>query len=116
MYSPLSGQVESVANARHAYTLIGDDGVELLVHVGIDTVELKGEGFLSMVSEGDRVRAGEVLARVDLSLLKEKGLHPHVVVMITNPDGIQELQLCTERGLGGKSEAAVYRTATNKKE
>ena len=108
VYAPMSGQIDSVADARHAYSLISADGVEMLVHIGIDTVTLKGEGFLSMVAVGDRVSAGDVIARVDLHLLKDRGLSPHIVVLLTDPDSVDELKILPGKGLGGKSEAAVY--------
>ena len=116
VYAPMSGQIESVADARHAYTLVSEDGVEMMVHIGIDTVSLKGKGFLPMVAEGDRVRAGDVLARVDLDLLKQEKLYTHVVVLLTNPDATEAFTVRTGKGLGGKSELAVYRLADQKKE
>ncbi|MBE6601140.1 MAG: PTS glucose transporter subunit IIA [Ruminococcaceae bacterium] len=108
VYAPMTGRIESVTDARHAYTVMGDDGTELLVHVGIDTVTLGGKGFLPMVSEGDSVKAGDVLARVDLDVLREASLPLHTVVLITNPETVSELQICKGKGLGGKSEAARY--------
>ena len=116
VYAPMSGQIESVADARHAYTLISEDGVEMMVHIGIDTVSLKGKGFLPMVAEGDRVRAGDVLARVDLDVLKQEKLHTHVVVLLTNPDVTESFTPRTGKGLGGKSELAVYCLSNQKKE
>lgn len=109
VYSPMSGRVESVADARHAYTLVGEDGVELLVHIGVDTVTLGGRGFLPMVEEGASVQAGDVLARVDLSVLSEAGLVNSVVVILTEPDSIFDLRLTPGKCLGGRSEALRYR-------
>ena len=109
VYAPMSGKIESVSDSRHAYTLISADGIELMVHIGIDTVSLKGKGFFPMVAEGETVRAGDVLAKVDLELLKRKKLHTHVVVLITNPDATTAFTVRTNKGLGGKSELAVYR-------
>ena len=108
--APMSGTVEGVTETNHAYSLVSEDGIELLVHIGIDTVTLRGEGFVPMVSEGDRVKAGDVLARVDLSLLQKKDIPTHTVVLITNPEHIKKLHLGENRGLGGKSEAARYET------
>ena len=116
VYAPMEGQIVSVAEALHAYTLVHRDGTELLLHVGIDTVTLKGEGFLSMVAEGDRVRAGDPVARVDLALLREKKLPPHVIVLLTDPDAIASFQTSCGKGLGGRSEAAHYTLSRNKKE
>lgn len=113
VYAPMEGQIESVTDARHAYTILGEDGTELLVHIGIDTVTLGGTGFLPMVCEGDRVKAGDVLARVELDVLREASLPLHTVVLITNPETVQDLQLSEGKGLGGKSEAARYRSVRN---
>ena len=68
VYSPVSGTVTSVADSLHAYGFLSEDGQEVLVHVGIETVSLKGEGFVSHVKVGDRVRAGDRIADVDKSL------------------------------------------------
>ena len=116
VYAPLSGQIVSVADARHAYSLVSEDGVELMVHIGIDTVTLGGRGFVPMVAEGDLVKAGEVLARVDLQVPKAEKLPLHVVVLITNPESITDFSMRTGKGLGGKSELAVYQTINRKKE
>ena len=75
VYSPVDGEVASVAETLHAYGFSSDDGLEVLVHVGLDTVALKGEGFTSHVKVGDRVRVGDLVAEVDLDLLKSKGIN-----------------------------------------
>ena len=111
VYSPADGRVQSVTDTRHAVTLLTDDGLELLVHVGIDTVSLKGEGFLLMVSEGDRIRAGEVLLRVDLDLLRERGFSCMIPVVITNPEILKKTEFSHTKARGGKSEAARYTLA-----
>ena len=116
VYAPISGKIINVADALHAYSMLGDDGTELLLHIGIDTVTLGGKGFVSMVAEGERVKAGDVLARVDLGVLKAASLSPHVVVLLTSPESIADFSMRTGKGLGGKSELAVYRTAERKKE
>ena len=82
VYSPVDGVVSSVAESLHAYGITGEDGTELLIHVGIDTVELKGEGFTSYVKEGDRVKRGDRLATVDLSLLSERGFSSLTPILI----------------------------------
>ncbi len=84
IYSPVNGRVTSVAEGRHAYGFESEDGLEVLVHVGIDSVSLKGEGFRSYVKEGDSVRAGELCAEVDLSLLREKNIAATTPVLICN--------------------------------
>ena len=109
VYSPMSGKIVSVADAKHAYTMESDDGIELLVHIGINTVCLKGKGFLPMVSEGDSVRAGDVLARVDLSEITGEEISSQIVVVISNPEALTDWKPTYGKGLGGKSQAATYR-------
>ncbi len=88
IYSPVSGTVTSVAEAKHAYGFAAEDGTEVLVHVGLETVALKGEGFRCYVKVGQTVRPGQMIAEVDLSLLKQKGINPITPVLICNaPEG-----------------------------
>ncbi|AWB84655.1 glucose PTS transporter subunit IIA [Corynebacterium liangguodongii] len=82
--APAAGTVISVAKTGHAYGLKTDDGVEILVHIGIDTVKLKGEGFKPAVEKKQRVEAGEVLARVDLAAVREAGYDPTVITTVVN--------------------------------
>lgn len=72
LVSPVDGEVVSVAETLHAYGLRTDEGVELMIHVGLETVALKGECFQCCVKAGDRVKQGQTLAKVDLAGLKEK--------------------------------------------
>lgn len=82
--SPIEGEVVLIAETKHAIGLKSTEGVEVLVHVGIDTVELKGEGFTTKVSVGDRVSVSEVLLEVDLEELVAKGYDPTVLTIVTN--------------------------------
>ena len=110
VYSPIDGTVDSIAETHHAYTIQSADGLDVLIHVGIDTVELKGEGFLPMVRVGDRVKAGDVLARVDLDLLRSRGYQTVIPVLITNPEALQDFRLSPVKNVaGGKSDALEYR-------
>ena len=109
VYSPVSGKIESITETRHAYTILTDDGLDILVHVGIDTVELGGEGFVCTVNAGERVKAGEVLAQVDLDLLQKKSYSTLIPVLVTNPERLSNTDFTYGRVLGGKSEAVRYR-------
>ena len=88
IYSPVTGEVASVAATKHAFGFSSDDGLEVLVHVGLETVGLDGEGFTVNVKEGDHVKAGDLIAVVDLKLLAEKKLNPITPVIIC--DGADE--------------------------
>ena len=109
VYSPVSGAVESIAESLHAYTLHSDDGLDVLVHVGIDTVELGGEGSLPAVSEGARVKAGEVLCRVDLNLLHGKNFPCVIPVVITNPEAAELRTVRACKTVGGQTAVLSYR-------
>jgi PTS system beta-glucosides-specific IIC component len=82
--APVSGVLATVAATGHAYGIKTDDGVEVLVHVGIDTVRLKGEGFTVHVTKGERVTRGEVLGTVDLEVVKAAGYDATTMVVVTN--------------------------------
>lgn len=86
VYSPITGQVALVFPTKHAIGLKSDDGVEVLIHIGMDTVELNGEGFEVFVSEGDNVELGQRIAKVDLRYLESKGKSTITPVVITNAD------------------------------
>ena len=66
--------METIAGTKHAIGFVADGGLEILVHVGLETVSLNGEGFEILVKEGDKVRKGQPVAKVDLDLIRERGL------------------------------------------
>ena len=82
IYSPVNGEIATVAATKHAIGFTSDDGLELLVHVGLETVALKGEGFTIHVSEGDKVKVGDLVAEVDLELLKSKHINTITPVLV----------------------------------
>ncbi len=92
IYSPVNGTVSTVAETKHAYGFTAEDGTEILVHFGLETVSLKGEGFISHVKVGDTVKVGELVAEVDLPLLREKGIDLTTPVIVTDGDGSKALQ------------------------
>ncbi len=84
--SPVDGVVTSVADTLHAYGFTADSGVEVLVHIGLESVALRGEGFTAYVRKGDRVRTGDPVADVDLELLKKRGISAITPVIIVDGD------------------------------
>lgn len=82
--SPITGTIKAAMKTGHAFGIKSDDGVEVLVHIGIDTVQLQGRGFEAAVSRGDQVRAGDLLAVVDLDVVAEAGYDTTTLVMVTN--------------------------------
>ncbi|MDT2523118.1 PTS sugar transporter subunit IIA [Enterococcus raffinosus] len=84
--APIEGTVMSIFPTKHAISLKTKQGLEVLVHIGIDTVELNGSGFTIKVEEGEKVTAETVLAEVDFNFLESKGKDTDVMVIFTNLD------------------------------
>ena len=92
VYAPFNGEVIQAADTGHAVGLLSEDGVELLIHVGLDTVALKGEGFDLFVKEGDRVTQGQKLLNFDIEKIAQK--YPVVTsVIVTNTPDYKEIRL-----------------------
>ncbi|WP_236261921.1 PTS sugar transporter subunit IIA [Erysipelothrix aquatica] len=86
--APSEGEVTVVFPTGHAYGIVREDGVEILVHLGIDTVQLEGKGFVSHVKVGDKVSRGDTLATMDLELIKEAGKSIISPMIITSGQAI----------------------------
>ncbi|MGN0293209.1 MAG: glucose PTS transporter subunit IIA [Lachnospiraceae bacterium] len=82
--APCTGTVGVLAETGHAFGITRNDDVEILVHIGIDTVEMKGKGFTPLVKPGDQVRAGQPVIKVDVDLLKSKGYDTTTMLIITD--------------------------------
>jgi PTS system glucose-specific IIA component len=95
VYAPGHGKVVSVFPTQHAVGLELDNGVEVLVHIGIDTVELEGGPFDTLVKEGDRVTPETKLSTVDLAGLEAAGKTNTVIVVFTNMDQVENYDLTT---------------------
>lgn len=102
--SPAEGEVASVAETLHAYGIRLEDGTEMIIHFGLETVALKGECFQCMVKTGERVKRGQILARADLRQLKEKGVNTITPVLVVGLDDKAELVKKTGRVTAGKDE------------
>lgn len=96
VYSPVVGKVTSVFPTKHAIGIETEIGLEILVHIGIDTVELEGKPFEVHVTEGESVDQNTHLATVDLSVLEAENKGKTIVVVITNSDEISFLDLTAE--------------------
>ncbi len=94
--SPVDGEISTVSETLHAYGFTSDDGLEILVHVGIDSVALKGAGFTAHVKEGDKVKAGDLVAEVDLDVLKANNIPTITPVLVC--DGADELVMTAAQG------------------
>lgn len=87
VYAPMDGQISQLADTLHAVG-IEAEGVELLIHVGIDTVEMKGDGFKSHIKEGQTVKKGDLLLTMDLNKIKAAGHPATIMVAVTNSDDL----------------------------
>lgn len=84
IYAPVTGVITVAYPTKHAYGLLADDGAEVLIHLGIDTVKLNGQHFETQVSQGQRVQAGDQLGSMDVAAVKAAGYDPTVMVVVTN--------------------------------
>lgn len=93
--APFDGTITTVFNTKHALGLTSSNGVELLIHVGINTVELEGEYYTSKVAGGDHVKAGQVLLTFDKEAISKAGYDVTTAVLVTNPDNYSKV--CVEK-------------------
>ena len=91
--SPVSGKVASIFPTKHALGLVTDNGLEVLVHIGLDTVSLEGKPFEVKVTEGQTVAAGDLLVEADLAAIREAGRDTSTVVVFTNADAIKSVKV-----------------------
>ena len=91
--SPVAGKVTSVFPTKHALGLVTDNGLEVLVHIGLDTVSLEGKPFEVKVSEGQTVAAGDLLVEADLDAIREAGRETSTIVVFTNADAIKSVNV-----------------------
>lgn len=87
--APVSGKVTSIFPTKHAIGIESEDGLEILIHIGIDTVNLKGEHFIAHVEQGDAITIGDVLLEVDFEAIKEAG-YPIITPIIIINNGENE--------------------------
>ena len=111
--SPVDGTVETIAETKHAIGFAADNGLEILVHVGLETVSLNGEGFEILVKEGDKVKAGQPVAKADLALIRERGLKTITSLVLTG--GADDMELHCAEGLATAGKTPVL-TLTEKEE
>jgi PTS system trehalose-specific IIC component len=89
LVSPVDGTITLLFETKHAIGIKTDSGVELLIHIGIDTVKMNGKGFKSFTKQGERVTAGQKLIEFDLDLVKEKSPSAMIMILVTNVDDVK---------------------------
>ncbi len=93
VFAPVAGKITSIFPTKHAMGIQTPAGLEVLVHMGIDTVQLKGEGFEILVTEGQEVAKGTQIAKIDLAKLKAEGKKNDLIVVFTNQDKVKSFAL-----------------------
>ena len=91
VYAPADGEITTLFPTLHALGMMTKEGVELLIHIGLDTVQLNGEGFKAHVSQGDQVKKGQLLIEFDMDFLEKKGYCLETPVLVTNSDDFLEV-------------------------
>lgn len=102
--SPVDGEIMQVFPTKHAIGIRAKNGAEILIHIGLETVSLNGEGFQTFIKEGDKVRVGDKLVAFDLEIIKEKAKSTVTPIIITNTDKAASLDI--------KGEGQVERAAS----
>lgn len=93
VYAPFDGTVEMLFDTKHAVAVTSDDGVEVLIHVGVDTVNLKGEGYTAHTATGEKVKKGQLLLEFDMDRIKKAGYQTVTPVIVTNSDEYKNVQV-----------------------
>lgn len=111
IYSPVNGKVLSVFPTKHAVGILMDNGVEILLHMGLDTVELNGAPFDTVVTEGQLITPETLISTVDLDQLKAAGKDNAMVVVITNMEKVADYHLTVTGEAKASTEVASYTVA-----
>jgi sugar PTS system EIIA component len=103
--SPVAGKIIQVAPTKHAIGILAEDGTEILIHIGLETVALKGEGFSVVVNVGDKVSVGQLLITVDLEFIKTnaKSIVTPIVITNSNEGKKQYIHTDEKEGIAGKT-------------
>ena len=96
LYAPVSGTVESLFPTNHALGITGENGEEILLHIGIDTVNLNGKFFKAFVKQGDAVKKGDLLVEFDAEEIRKAGYKTQTMVLVTNADEYKKVNIITE--------------------
>lgn len=111
VYAPIDGTVVQLAHTCHAFCIVSDDGLELLTHLGMDTVKLEGKGFTPHVEVGQKVKRGELVMEMDLNFIKSQGVRTVSPCIIANMDAVKSITVRPGKAEGGKTVALTYRLA-----
>jgi glucose-specific phosphotransferase system IIA component len=107
VYSPCDGVVGTIFKTNHAVAIAADNGAEILIHIGIDTVKMNGEGFKGLVKNGDVVKKGDKLIEFDLNLVKARAKSHLTPVVVTNTTELKEVLLLKTNGITSLDSAII---------
>ena len=108
VYAPVDGKVVQVAHSLHAFCIVSDDGLEVLIHLGMDTVKLDGKGFPCHIAVGQQVHRGELVMEMDLPFIMDQGIPTVSPCIITNLEMIHNLKPLPGNATGGKTTVLTY--------
>lgn len=91
IFAPVAGEITTVFPTKHAIGITTEQGLEILIHLGLDTVELKGEPFETLIKVGDKVKAGDPIVKMDLAKIQAAGYDDTVIVVYTNMDLLESI-------------------------
>ena len=106
--SPIKGVLSVVFPTGHAFGITSDEGIEILIHIGVDTVNLKGKGFDLLVEQGQRVELGTPLVNVDFQLLKDTNYHTETMLLVTSTEDVCDFKPLVQEGTKVNNESIVF--------
>lgn len=109
LYSPVDGKVEIVFETGHAYAITSTQGAEILLHIGIDTVSMAGDGFVSLVTTGQMVKKGDLLGQFDSTKIAQAGLDDTTMVIVTNSNDYHNINLLAQGKVAVGDQLAIVR-------
>ena len=105
--APADGRIDTVFDTRHAVSMTSDFGAEILIHCGIDTVKLGGEGFEALAASGDRVKRGDPILRINSGLIKDRGYYLTTPVVVLNCDSFSLSEVASGDRKSGERAAVL---------
>lgn len=109
LYSPVDGKVEIVFETGHAYAITSTQGAEILLHIGIETVSMAGDGFVSLVTAGQMVKKGDLLGQFDSTKIAQAGLDDTTMVIVTNSNDYHNINLLAQGKVAVGDQLAIVR-------
>lgn len=107
VYAPFDGEIVLVSNTKHSIAVKSYDGIELIIHVGMDTVNMNGKGFDPLVKAGDKVKCGQSIMTFSIADIETAGYVTTTAIIITNSDGYADIEVPTY-GVTKKSEKIIH--------